>query len=71
MSGEFEALLDTVTLPVKFPVDAGVNVALKVAICPGVKIKPVDTPLAVKPAPEMLTFEMVTLEFPALVSVTF
>ena len=71
VSGEFVALLDTVTVPAELPADAGVNVALNVAVCPGVKIVPVGTPLAVKPAPEMLTLETVTLELPALVNVTF
>src|ERR1019366_932311 len=71
LSGEFVAVLVTVTLPVTLPVAAGVNVTFKVAVCPGVKMIPVDTPPALKPAPRMLTFEMETLEFPALVSVTF
>jgi hypothetical protein len=32
-------------------------------------MSPADTPLALKPGPEMLTFEIVTLELPAFVSV--
>ncbi len=68
--GELAALLATVTLPLT-PVDvAGVNVTFIVAVCPGVRICPVETPLAENPAPEMLTFETDTLEFPALVNVT-
>ena len=70
VSGEFVALLATVTLPVALPAAEGSNVAVKVAVCPGVRMSPVDTPLALKPAPAMLTFETVTLEFPALVKVT-
>jgi len=70
VAGEFVALLVIVTLPVTLPVAAGAKVTFKVAVCPGVRIVPADTPLALKPAPEMLTFEIVTLELPELVSVT-
>jgi hypothetical protein len=59
-----------VAVPVRIPVAAGVKVAFSIAVCPGVKICPVDTPLAVYPAPEILTLEMVTFEFPVLVNVT-
>jgi hypothetical protein len=70
VAGELAALLATVTLPLT-PVDvAGVNVTFMVAVCPGVRVCPVETPLAENPAPEMLTLETDTLEFPALVSVT-
>ena len=64
------ALLATVTLPLALPAVEGVNVAVRVAVCPGVKIRPVETPLALKPAPETLTLEIVILEFPEFVSVT-
>ena len=70
IAGELVALLVTETLPGRLPVAAGVSVTLKVAVCPGVRICPVETPLAVYPAPEMTTFEIVTLELPALVNVT-
>src|SRR6266478_9871863 len=70
VAGELVALLVTETLPVTLPVAAGAKVTFKVAVCPGVRIVPADTPLALKPAPEMLTFEIVTLELPELVSVT-
>jgi hypothetical protein len=33
--GEFGALLDTEMLPLAFPVDVGVNCAVKFAFCPG------------------------------------
>ena len=70
VAGELVALLATMTLPLT-PIDvAGVKVTLIVAVCPGVRICPVETPLAENPAPEMLTLETVTLEFPALVNVT-
>jgi hypothetical protein len=68
--GEFVALLVTVTLPDTATVDAGVNVMLRVAVFPAASIKPVETPLGLKPAPAILTFEIVTFEFPAFVSVT-
>ena len=45
VAGELEALLPTVTLPVKFPADTGVNVSFRVADCPGDRIKPAETPL--------------------------
>jgi hypothetical protein len=69
-SGEFVALLATETLPVALPAEAGAKVAVKVAVCPGVRISPDGTPVALKPAPETVTFEIVILELPAFVSVT-
>jgi hypothetical protein len=45
VAGEFVALLATITLPGKLPAAAGVNVASKVADCPGARIKPAETPL--------------------------
>ena len=69
-SGEFVALLATATLPVMLPAADGVNVAVNAAVCPGVKMSPPETPLALKPGPETLTPETVTSEFPALVNVT-
>ena len=70
VAGELVALLVTVTLPVTLAAVAGVKVTFNVAVCAGVKICPVVTPLAVNPAPEMLTLETVTFEFPAFVNVT-
>jgi len=69
-AGELVALLATATLPGITPVPDGANVTFKVATCPGVTICPAETPLAVYPAPEMVTLDMVTLEFPALVKFT-
>ena len=63
-------MLASATLPVKLPAAEGAKVASNVANCPGARINPSDTPLAEKVAPEMLTFEKVTFEFPAFVSVT-
>ena len=70
VAGELVALLVTVTLPGTLAVPDGVKVTFRVAVCPGVKICPVDTPPAAKPAPEIVTFDTVTLEFPAFVNVT-
>jgi hypothetical protein len=68
--GEFVALLVAVTLPVALPVAAGAKVTFKVAVCPGVRVVPVGTPLTLKPAPETVMFEIARLELPEFVSVT-
>ena len=70
VAGEFVALLTTVTVPEKPPDETGRNVSSRVADCPGVRMSPAETPLVEYPVPETPTFEMVTFEFPALVSVT-
>lgn len=70
VAGEFVALLATVMLPVKFPAAAGEKVTLRAVLCPGVRTRPAETPLAVKLALELATLAIVTLEFPALVSET-
>ena len=70
VAGEFVTLLATVTLPVTLPAPAGVKVTLRLAVCPGVRICPVEIPLAANPAPPMLTLDMVTSEFPTSVNVT-
>ena len=69
-SGEFVALLATETLPVTLPEPDGEKVAVKGAVCPGARISPEETPPALKPAPETVTFEIVIVEFPAFVNVT-
>jgi hypothetical protein len=69
-SGEFVALLATETLPVAVPVVDGVNVAVSTVLWPGARISPEDAPDALKPAPEIVTPEIVTLALPAFVSVT-
>jgi hypothetical protein len=68
--GELAALLVTVMLPAAFPVTAGVRVTFMVADCPGVKICPEETPLALKPGPVRLTLAMLTSAVPELVTVT-
>ena len=69
MAGELVALLATVMLPARFPATVGLKVTFNVEFCPGARIIPAETPLAVNSAPRMLTLEIDTLEFPALVSV--
>ena len=64
------ALLATVMLPVALPLLAGSNVAVNVALWPGVIIVPEEMPLSLKPGPETLTLEIVTLPVPAFVNVT-
>jgi len=70
VAGEFVALLATVTLPVTPRMAAGANIMLRLAVAPGATICPPDIPLAVNPAPDIVTLEIVTLEFPELVNVT-
>src|ERR1700730_1215736 len=67
--GEFAALLVTTTLPVTLPAAAGANVTFAVAVCPGFSATPAERPLAVKPPPETVIFEIVTVELPVFVSV--
>ena len=69
VSGEFVALLATTTLPVALPAPEGLNVAVNVAVCPGLNISPLETPVTLNPAPAIVTLEIVIVEFPALVNV--
>jgi hypothetical protein len=69
VAGELVALLVTVTPPVTLPVDVGAKVAFNTADCPGARTVPEDTFLALKPAPEVPTPEIVTLELPEFVRV--
>jgi len=50
--------------PLTAPPEVGANVTVKVAACPGVSIMPLETPLALNPAPLVVTLEIVTFEFP-------
>ena len=69
-TGEFVALLTTVTLPERLPVEAGAKVTLKVVDCPAARLSGNAIPVTLKPAPLALTCEMETLEFPVFFSVT-
>jgi hypothetical protein len=55
--------------PLTVPAAAGEKPAFKLAVCPGVKVVLLATPVAVKPAPVTDTLEIVTLVLPTLVSV--
>lgn len=69
-SGEFVALLVTVMLPLALPTDDGANVTLQEVDCPAARLKGKPMEQMLKPAPLGVTCEIVTLEFPELVSVT-
>ena len=68
--GELLALLITFALPVTLPELVGVKTTLKVVVCPVARSNGGVKPLELKPAPETLIWEMVTLELPVLLSVT-
>lgn len=63
-------MLVTVALPVTLPAEAGAKVTFKVAVFPGCTNCPEEIPPAVNPAPETLTPDMVTFEFPVFVNDT-
>lgn len=67
---ELVAVEATVTLPLTLPADAGVNVTVKVALCPAVSVAGALIPLKTKPVPLIPTCEIVTLEAPVLVNVS-
>ena len=69
-SGEFAAVLTTDALPAAFPAAVGVNVTLKLAVCPADNVTSGAEPLRVKPLPATLICEMLTAELPVFVSVT-
>ena len=60
----FAALLMNATLPVTAAAVAGVKVAVNVVLCPGFNVTPLDTPVALNPAPEMLTPENIISAVP-------
>jgi hypothetical protein len=68
-SGEPAALLVTETAPDSLPVVVGANVALKVAVCPGVSVCAARV-LMLKPVPLVLAPLIATFEVPLFVSVT-
>ena len=70
LAGELVAVLLTVMVPLAAPFADGANVEVSGVVCPGERIIPLAL-LELKPAPATRTCEMVTLEFPAFVSVTF
>jgi len=70
VAGEFVALLTTVTLPARLPVEVGAKLTLKDVDWPAARFSGSVIPPVVKPAPVAPTCEMETLEFPVLEIVT-
>jgi hypothetical protein len=62
-------LLVMETLPVALPVAEGANCALKVVFCPTARVSGTDKPVMLKPVPELLAAEIVTLAVPELLNV--
>ena len=69
-SGEPGASLVTEMLPVAAPVVVGANFAVNDVPCPAVRVAGVVNPLMLKPVPEALAAEIVTLAVPVFVKVT-
>jgi hypothetical protein len=70
VAGELLALLTTVTLPERLPIEVGAKMTLKDVDCPAARLKGNVIPVVLKPAPIALICEMETLEFPVLEMVT-
>jgi hypothetical protein len=70
VSGEFGALLTSEMLPVALPAVVGANWAVKVAIWPALIVNGAAMPVMLKPAPEAVAWESVTLAVPEFVKVT-
>jgi hypothetical protein len=69
IAGELVALLATATLPLTAPATEGANVTFNVAAWVGANVVP-DAPLVLNPAPDAVTADIVTFEFPVFVRVT-
>jgi len=69
VSGEPGALLVMETPPLALPVTEGANCPLKVVFCPAASVSGTDKPVMLKPVPEALAAEIVTLAVPELLNV--
>ena len=69
--GEVDALLETVTLPLRLPAVNGANSKLKVAVLPTPIVVGVFNPLALKPAPATVICVTVSDALPVFVRVKF
>ncbi len=69
--GEPVALLVTVTVAVALPAAVGLKITPKVSCCPAVNVTGVPAPVRLNPVPLSAICEIVTLEFPEFVTVTF
>ena len=70
VAGELVALLTTVTLPTRLPVEVGAKRTLKDADWPAARLNGSVIPLVLNPVPVALICEMEMLEFPVLEIVT-
>jgi hypothetical protein len=67
--GEFGALLTIEMLPLALPAAVGANLALNVALSPAPSVSGVVNPLMLRPAPDTVALEIVTLAVPEFVNV--
>src|SRR2546427_621828 len=70
ISGELGALLTSETLPDTLPMVAGANCALKVLDCPAARVSGRVRPVMLKPVPETVACETLTVVLPVFVSTT-
>jgi len=64
VAGELVALLTTVTLPARLPVEVGAKLTVNDVDWPAARLNGSVIPLVLKPVPVALICEMETLEFP-------
>jgi hypothetical protein len=66
VSGELGALLTSETVPVTLPAALGVKATLNVALFPAAMVSGTVMPVRLKPLPDTIACEIVTLALPAL-----
>jgi hypothetical protein len=66
ISGELGALLISETVPVTLPAALGLKAALNVALLPAAMVSGTVRPVMLKPLPDTVAWEIVTLALPAL-----
>lgn len=66
----FDAFEVMVTLPLALPAAAGVNVTVKVVLCPAVNVTGAVIPVRLNPVPVIAACEIVTLVPPIFVTVS-
>jgi hypothetical protein len=71
VSEEFEAFETTVILPLVLPPAFGVKRTVNVTLSPSSRLKGRSKPLKLNPAPVTVVCEIVTLELPELVKVSY
>lgn len=70
LSDGFDALLTTRMLPEALPAVPGLNVTVKLALCPGCIVKGTLRPLRLKPVPVGVAAEIIAAAVPPFVRVT-